>query len=390
MASRTVVHVGLPKTGTTYLQTIMWRQGDLLREQGVLYPGDSRMHHFQAARAVAGVPGKHGYAEQQRAALVEEVRAWDGTALVTHEFFSQATSAQAARFVETLSPTDLTVVVTARDYLRQVPAVWQEALKMGNASTLGAFTAAMFADGHRERVRRAHEDDDVADKRLRRAWDWSTQDLPAVLQRWSRAVGPERMRLVTVPPPGAPRDLLWQRWCEAAGLDLDGVDLTVAVPNESLGAPQARFLTSVVDQLGKDFGNAPTRHRWLRQYLGHEVLVPQRGERIGLAPDDDALVRRTNAEMLDEVRALGLPVVGDLADLEPAGDAAGRDPDSVPDAEALAVAARAAERMVTDVRRLTETAQGRPPEPVPAVPEPSRTGLLRRLGLRQGPRQGPR
>lgn len=386
MAHRTVVHVGLPKTGTTYLQTIMWRQRALLREQGVLYPGHNRMHHFHAARAAAGAPGRRGRAEELRRELVEEVRAWDGTALVTHEFFSQATATQARGFLDDLGTDDLVVVVTARDYLRQVPAVWQESLKMGNAASLGDFTDALLADGHRERVREAHAQDAVEDKRLRAAWGWSTQDLPAVLGRWSGAAGRERVRLVTVPPPGAPRDLLWQRWCEAAGLDLDGVDLGVAVPNESLGAPQARFLTVVAEQLTRDFGGASERHRWLRQYVGHEVLVPQRGERIALPERAAHAVRRLNETMLAELRALDLPLVGDLADLD-AGPGDGRDPDSVPDDEALAVGARAVEQMARDVRRLHDDLRAAredasrtdaaPPPPVERA-----RGLLRRLGVR--------
>ncbi len=38
MANRVFLHVGTPKTGTTYLQTVMWANRDKLAEQGLLLP----------------------------------------------------------------------------------------------------------------------------------------------------------------------------------------------------------------------------------------------------------------------------------------------------------------------------------------------------------------
>jgi len=37
-APRAVVHVGAPKTGSTYLQAVLWRNRAALRAAGVLYP----------------------------------------------------------------------------------------------------------------------------------------------------------------------------------------------------------------------------------------------------------------------------------------------------------------------------------------------------------------
>ena len=48
MARRVFLHVGLPKTGTTYLQTRMWEQRDRLSSLGFLYPGTMRMDHYRA------------------------------------------------------------------------------------------------------------------------------------------------------------------------------------------------------------------------------------------------------------------------------------------------------------------------------------------------------
>jgi superfamily II DNA helicase RecQ len=42
VAKRVFIHLGLPKTATTYLQTIVWGSRDRLRADGVLLPGDER------------------------------------------------------------------------------------------------------------------------------------------------------------------------------------------------------------------------------------------------------------------------------------------------------------------------------------------------------------
>lgn len=33
------LHIGAPKTGTTYLQNVLWRNRERLRTDGLLYPG---------------------------------------------------------------------------------------------------------------------------------------------------------------------------------------------------------------------------------------------------------------------------------------------------------------------------------------------------------------
>jgi hypothetical protein len=35
---RVLLHVGTPKTGTSYLQDVLFRNRELLREHGILYP----------------------------------------------------------------------------------------------------------------------------------------------------------------------------------------------------------------------------------------------------------------------------------------------------------------------------------------------------------------
>lgn len=367
MARRVYLHVGVPKTGTTFLQTAMWHNRRPLRKQGFLYPGRSRMDHYHASQVVRGASraalGDHADAWDR---IVGELAAWKGDGLVSHEFFSMATPAQARAAVEALAPAEVTVVLTARDYVRQFPAVWQEALKMNSDASLDEFMKQAFA------------------RELNGAWGWRSQDVPAVLERWAQAVPVERLHVVTVPPPGAPRDLLWRRWCEVLGIDDSTFNMDLTFGNESLGAVQAALMHRLKPHLSGPLQQGPVRHRWVRQYFGHEVLVPQRGERFGLRADDAAELRRLSVAMTEAIEQAGYPVTGDLADLVPAETQPTLPhPDDVTDAEMLDAAVRAIEQMIRDVRELT-TARAEWRRKAQRLGRRRPGGLARRVAARLG------
>ncbi len=344
MARRVYLHIGVPKSGTTFLQTTMWRNRATLRSRGLLYPGRSRMDHYHASRQVRRVPPRR--AGQNAGAwdrIVERLQSWDGDGLISHEFFSMASPGQARAAVAALAPAEVQVLLTARDYQRQLPAVWQEDLKMLSEESFDDFV---------ERMLKA--DPATQGSPLRGAWGWRSQDIPAVLSRWRRAVPESRIRIVTVPPASAPRDLLWHRWCEALGLDPAGLDLGDAVANESLGAAQAALLARVKPTLTPPLGRGVNQHRWVRRYFAHEVLVPQVGARFGLRPDHAAALRERSLLAVESLAQAGYQITGDLPDLVPEpSPRPGPQPGEVTDEELLDVAARAIDRMIHDVRTLT-------------------------------------
>ena len=92
--SRVFLHVGSPKTGTTFLQQVLWSQKRRAREQGLLLPLDSFFDHFLASldvRGLAGRPEHPPHAQGIWRRVVEESRAWaGGTVLVSHELFASA------------------------------------------------------------------------------------------------------------------------------------------------------------------------------------------------------------------------------------------------------------------------------------------------------------
>lgn len=339
MAERVYFHVGLPKTGTTFLQTILWHNRRALRAQGFLYPGRERMDHYHSSQVVRGASleklGEHAGVWDR---LTGALAAWPGRGIITHEFFSMASAGQAKRAVAALAPADVQVIVTARDYERQFPAVWQEALKMNSNLSFDEFMEQAFR------------------RELQGAWGWRSQDLPAVVKRWAQAVGPDRLHLITLPQPGAPQSLLWDRFKQTVEIDDAGLNLEVSRSNESLGAPQAALLHHVKPYLTEPLIGGAPQHRWVRQYFGHEVLVPQRGDRFAVRPAHAARLRELSLAAVDDLKTLGCHVVGDLDELIPPESPTPRPhPDDVTDTELLEVAARAFDQMIHDVRDLTRT-----------------------------------
>lgn len=335
MARRVFLHVGLPKTGTTFIQTTMWHNRDLLRRQGFLYPGTNRMDHYRASQEVRGTParrmGPHAGIWQR---LLGELARWDGDGLISHEFFSMATPEQAQAAVDQLAPAEVVAIVTVRSYVLQFPAVWQEALKMNSELSFDEFMAQALAGD------------------VRGAWSWDSQDIPAVLARWSEALPATQIKVVTVPPAGQSPGALWDRWVEAIGIDDTGFDSDVAFTNTSIGAAQAALLHRVKPYLTGPLTKGNERHRWVRQYFGHEVLVPQRGARFGPRAHHAALLTERAETAVSAIKDGGYPVIGDLSELVSPEPPAGPHPDDIGDGEIADVAARAIEQMIRDVRRL--------------------------------------
>ncbi len=338
MATHVYFHVGAPKTGTTFLQGVMRNNRQLLKEQGVLYPGSSARDHLHASQVVREAT-KHPRRQDRLEAwdrLADELAEWPGVGIISHEFFGMATDEQARAALERLAPAEVHLVLTARDYVRQFAADWQESLKMGLDLTLDDF------------LRRADRN------RLPRPWGWNAHDIVGTLERWGSTLPPERVHVVTVPQAGAPRDLLLRRFCSVVQVDPDALDLTTAFSNQSLGVVQAELLRRLKAHLTTPLDEAPERHRWLRGYFAHEVLLAQGGDRFTLRPEQAEVLADRGRAAIDAVQKAGYDVVGDLEELLPAPHNPDlRHPSDVTDGEVLEAALVAIERMLADVRSLS-------------------------------------
>jgi hypothetical protein len=304
VSSRLFLHVGSPKTGTTFLQQVLWSQREEVREQGLLLPGDSFNDHFLACMDLRERHGRVPESVGVWKHLVELSTEWDGDALISHELFAGARRRPITQAVTDLSAAcdELHVVITVRDLARQIPAEWQEHLK--HRSTLG------FEDFVRSVRERGRESE----------WFWHVQGFPGLAQRWAQFVGAERVHVVTVPPPGAGQEVLWGRFATAVGIDPDGFDLDVRRSNTSVGLEQAELVRRLNLELDDRLTRQGAYSVLVKDGLVNEVLSRRPGTKLSLTRDDwDFAV--THAEgMVRDLEALGVDVVGDLGDLVPQGE----------------------------------------------------------------------
>jgi hypothetical protein len=335
VVDRVYVHIGLPKTATSYLQTIIWSNREALRAHGVVVPGAERRDHLWASRTVRQERSQERAPERHRTAwdrLRAELAATDGTGLVSHEFFSAADAEQASAMVDGLAPAEVHLVVTAREPLGLFTASWQESLKNGSTTPMPDYART------------------VSD-RPSAIWNWRTLDLRLVLERWSAAVPPERVHVLVLDPT-APRDDVWHRFAGIIGLSGDDVDLSGSFPNTSMGVAEAETLRRVNGRL-TGFTRAFDKGVYLRTYLADERLVPRGGDRFWPEPDQVAECRARGEAAIALLAREAFDVVGNLDHLRvPEVLEPRRSTRSVTDDEVADVAVDLVARMLGDVRDL--------------------------------------
>lgn len=300
---RVFLHVGSPKTGTTFLQEVLWSQRRTAEDQGLLLPLERFSDHYLASLDVRGLAGREEHPERAVGIwdrLVEEAESWPGTVLVSHELFAAATAEQAQRAVSSFGPdTEVHVVLTARDLVRQFTAEWQEHVKHRDTRTLPDFV------------------DDLRQDTAGRSWFWRVQDSATVLDRWGGTLPAERVHVVTVPPPDADTGTLWARFASLLGLDPHAFDTRQSRANTSLGLEQTELLRRVNAELGDRLpipGPYPTV---VKNVLAHRILADRKGTRLSLDPAAADFALQRSAEIAERLGTLGVDVVGDLGELVP-------------------------------------------------------------------------
>ena len=329
MSRRVYLHVGTPKSGTSYLQDKLALNRDLLEQHGLDYVATRTGHHFEAALDLIGEQwaGEEKTARGQWEALVAESRKAREHVLVSHEILAAAGPDSVARALASFPRHEVHVVVTARDLGRQIPAEWQERIK------------------HRGRRDYAHYLEALEKHYVRgdfQLWFWKVQHLPRIIATWGAHLLPDRVHLVTVPPSGAPRDLLWKRFAGVVGLDPQAAYAQSETTNASLGGAEVTLLRRLNIELARRKVPRETYVEWVRETVVKEVLAVRPDmEPATVPPDRRAQVDAITAGWLEEIRAAGIDVVGDLEDLVPSWpdlDQAWSDPDDA-DPEVVAQAA---------------------------------------------------
>jgi len=333
---RVFLHIGLPKTGTTYLQRALWRNKAVLGEAGLLLPGRHRRRHLLASldlRASPSLAQRGGDVSAPWDDLVAESLGWDGDVLISHEFFGPASPPQVQRAVDSFPGRELHVVVTAREMVGLTISRWQEYVRNGGPRAIDDYPGTA-------RYRPTDE------------WGWGSFDLADILDRWGSVVAHERIHVLPMVPGGSDPTELLRRFLTVLGY----ADAVVEIPeervNEGLGVVEAELVRRVTP-LMTGFRSPGDRGNWIRGFLASPDVMPALGERFRPSDARLAELEARGARAVEALREGGYDVVGDLAALEPRDVRDRRQPGEVTDAEQLEVAAQVIASLMDRVRALT-------------------------------------
>jgi hypothetical protein len=305
---RVFLHIGEPKTGSTFLQQVIWRNRAALAAQGVVLPGHHPQDHFRASQDLRGLKklasDPAGSWTGEWDILARQSKQAPVAAVISHELFAAADAEHARQAVDSLQPAEVHVVLTARDMAALLPAEWQESVKHRNARGWEDWLADVI-------------DRESLDSDRRQWWFWRVHDTLAILQLWSRYVPANRIHVLTTPRRGADPGLLWERFAGLLEVDPASVDISRARANASLGLVEVEFLRRLNAELS---GEIPDWfYMWtVKEGLAHAALAARQADaRLVLPPERTTWASEYADTLISGLRDGGYDLVGDVAELRP-------------------------------------------------------------------------
>ncbi|MGH3470980.1 MAG: hypothetical protein ACRDPG_02910 [Nocardioidaceae bacterium] len=302
---RVFFHIGAPKTGTTYLQSILRKNKGGLARAGVLYPYESISESFDSMidfrkTGWAGKPASRYDGAWEN--IAARIRSWHGhTVIVSHELLCSTALPQIKAGLAAVQPAEIHVIFSARDFGRALVSDWQEQIKHKHTVTLERFVDDLVSLG-------------LDAPEPFGEYFWGMHDAAYVLDHWSKAVPKENLHVVTVPAPGGPKTALWERFAAITGIDAGGYDTEADRTNSSLGVVETELVRRI--NLGVQRMASEVYDPLVRLYLAEEVLG-RRSPHICLPPQHYDWVVKRSRQLVEEIALAGYPIEGDLEDLMP-------------------------------------------------------------------------
>lgn len=321
---RYFIHIGAPKCGSTYLQSLLWRNRVPLARDDVYVPGATQGDHFLAGSDVLGT-----VTSPEAAALDSWRGAWDrlirdaersqcSTIVITDETLCRATAEQARTALDRLRDHEVHIVYATRDLAGLLPSQWQSGALWGPVPAFARWLRARVLD---------HPDH----------WFWESHDLHRVFRNWSTG-DPANVHVVIVPSMER-GDEMWRRFQSVLGWSTP-TRTDQPRSNSSIGFSQIELLRRVQQRIA---GVEPrlVRRRITEAVIGLGVLAQQPRIDVPLIPHD---LRERIEAMADDRRAFitgsGFDVIGDIEELANPSARFAAAP-AVPSPEAMLAAGRA-------------------------------------------------
>lgn len=309
------------------MQTGVTRSLDALAEVGVGVPLAKRGAKVSRLLEPLGWNGITGFTEDLDAGALDDgaakiARTPGDRLLLSVEDLAEVGEAAAAALVERLEGRhglECHVVVTARDWTRQLPSEYQQQLKRRMTTDYDTYLSQV----------RDHEGEDAHQFHAR-------QDVAGVCERWAAALPAERITLVPVDT----RDhgSIFAAFATLVGYPPETVTPPERAVNQSFGLVEAEVLRRFNLSLGDRMADVRSEYNpGVRRILARGVLNRAGQVRITLPPEHLPWVQEAAQDQVRRIGALGVHVLGDLDLLVPGTTAAQPLPE-VSDEQVAAVA----------------------------------------------------
>ncbi|MFJ3302291.1 hypothetical protein ACIPSA_04075 [Streptomyces sp. NPDC086549] len=376
-----LLHIGPHKTGTTAIQGALFAAKETMPEYGVEFPAHSR-HPMEAALAACARPAMMGDTaptDKHWTRLLRQVQDTGRcTSVISSEFFADAPDdATAARIVEQLGGERVHVLVTLRPLARIMPSQWQQYVQ--NGLRMG------YEDWLEHMLRKA-----PYEKPNPSFWHRHRHD--RLVERWARAVGPERVTVVVVDD--RDRDALMRTFEALLGLPGNLLQPVPDTANRSLTLAETEMLRN----LNVEFrGNGLPEELYSKlvrngavMHMKNACSPTPRDVKIATPRWAVEAAAAIGAETAERIAAMGVRVLGDPSLLSavperperPERSERGEQPERPePDSAAARISPEAAAQALYGV---LAAAASVPAGPVPArtVHQTSSKELVRVLGHR--------
>ena len=303
-AGTRLLHIGPHKTGTTSIQGALFAAKDQLPAHGVEFPAHTR-HPMEAALAACARPAMMGDpmpTDRHWTKLLEQVKATGRrTCVISSEFFADAEDDDTVgRIVEQLGGDRVHILVTLRPLARIMPSQWQQYVQNGLRMGYENWLRHMLEKAPYEQPNPSF---------------WRRHRHDRLVERWARAVGPERVTVVVVDD--RDRDGLMRTFEALLGLPDNLLQPVPDTGNRSLTLAETEMLRN----LNKEFrGNGLPDELYSQlvrngavMHMKNACSPTPRDVKISTPQWAVEAAAGIAAEMIDRIAHMGVRVIGNPA-----------------------------------------------------------------------------
>jgi hypothetical protein len=296
------VHVGASKTGTSALQRGLRDSQKMLRSAGIGSPFPGRHSSVRRLLRPMGWVAGAGFVRPVEAGVVGDLAAaMRGTSgerlLISNEDLCEMDPERIALFMEAAARADLdvAVVLTGRDWGKQLPSEWQQFLKHRLTVSYPSFLDQVR---HREGPDAEHF--------------WVRQDYAGICRRWGASLAPSRVHVIPVPSMAQDPEGVFRLFGDVVGFDATALTRPRRAVNPSFGYVEAEVLRRLNLALGRRLPDYEDEYApAVRRVLVKQVLAREASGRITLPPEHLDWVRELDQQRVDDLLAGGYQVHGD-------------------------------------------------------------------------------